>query len=113
MNISFNAVGHDYLTFACPDTATEGYPCKIASNETVSDADSGDNFFGIISAMRDGSARVLFRGYHEIVYTGTAPTVGYGILVADGTGGVKTGTTGKSYWIVNVDSTNKIVGFFL
>lgn len=114
MNISFNAVGHDFLTFACADTATEGYPCKVSANETVAEAASGDDFCGIIAAVRNGSARVLFRGYHEVAYSGTtAPAVGYGILVADGDGGVKVATSGREYWILNVDTTNKTVGIFL
>ena len=38
-----------------------------------------------------------------------APSVGYGILAADGAGGVKGAQSGESYLIVNVDTTAKTV----
>ncbi len=113
MNISFQAVGHEFLTFGCTATDKEGYPCKMSANGTVTAGASGDAFMGILGAVRDGSARVLFRGYYEIAYSGTAPSLGYAILAADGDGGVKAATTGHEYLVMNVDTTNGTLGIFL
>ncbi|MFI3312433.1 MAG: hypothetical protein R3Y62_00960 [Eubacteriales bacterium] len=115
MNISFNAVGHEFLTFGSGGTATEGYPCVMAGNGTVKDATAGDVFCGITADVRDGAVGVLCKGYQEMGYTGTTvPTVGFVKLVADGDGGVKVdATNGREIWVLKVDSTAKTVGIFL
>ena len=59
--------------------------------------------------MRGDLVTVQYRGFVTLPYSGTAPSVGYGILAADGAGGVKGAQSGESYLIVNVDTTAKTV----
>ena len=47
-------------------------------------------------------------------YSGSsAPTVGWSGLAADGSGGVKASSAGRSYLVVDVDTSGKTVTFAL
>ena len=46
-------------------------------------------------------------------YTGTAPTVGYAKLSANGTGGVKASSTGREYLVLDIDPSANTVTFVL
>ena len=73
----------------------------------------GDAFFGFPTNYSNGLQGVQIKGYVEATYTGTAPGVGYALLVSNGSG-VKVDTTnGKAFLVVNVNTTAKTVGFFL
>jgi hypothetical protein len=92
-----------------------------------------DRFFGIaLYVDGDGYAAVQTSGYVTVSYTGTAPDVGYGYLLAASDGKVKkdagsentftdslsasvniTRYTGGEYLIAEVDTTNTKVGFFI
>ncbi len=114
MAISFNAIGQTHVSFSAAETAQAGAVCKLAANATVDACAAGESFCGVVADVRGGVAAVTMAGYVELKYTGTAPTVGYQTLAADGAGGVKTVTTGgRSLLVVTVDSTNETVGIFL
>jgi len=93
----------------------EGKPVKFSDNLTVALCSDGDDFVGIVEAIDPDNAVCVVRdhGYVTVPYTGSAPSVGYGILSANGAGGVKTDSAGRSYYIGNVDTVNATVTFKL
>ena len=58
-------------------------------------------------------AGVRMHGFVTAAYTGTAPAVGRAILVANGTGGVKTADSGEKYIVVDKDTAAKTVTFLM
>lgn len=113
-HISFEAIGEQMVTFLAADGAASGEVGKITVNQTVDVCSDGDKFCGVIGTVRGGTAALQMGGYAELAYTGTAPTLGWCGLAADGNGGVKIAATGgREYLVVSVDSENKIVGLFL
>ena len=113
MAISFGAIGEKYVTFLADETAEEGIPCKVSENRTVGACDEDDAFCGIITQVRGGAASVLMAGYAELPYSGSAPSVGFATLLADGEGGVCADEDGREYLIVSVDTTAGKIGLFL
>ena len=114
MNYSYEGIGQWCATFA-GSQAEEGQVVKLAAGKTVGPCAAGDGFCGVVqSVSRDGEAcTVALGGMVTAGYTGTAPELGWSILVGDGSGGVKTAATGRSYLVVDVDSTAKTVTFAL
>lgn len=104
-SISMQDIGAAYLTAKKGTAATAGYPCHFSANDTVANSASGADFSGVAAGVRDGLVTVQYAGFVTLPYSGTAPSVGYGILVADGAGGVKSAQAGRSYLIVHVDTT--------
>lgn len=106
MNVSFEGIGHVSATFAA-DTVKVGAVCKMAQNGKVAGCQDGEDFCGKIESVRKGFAGVQLHGFAEVSYSGTELNVGRSILAADGKGGVKSHTAGKSYLIVSVDTASK------
>ena len=46
-------------------------------------------------------------------YSGSAPTLGYTGLVADGNGGVTASVDSKTYLVTDIDTTDNTIGFML
>lgn len=129
MKVSYEGIGQWAATFACGQVA-EGEMVKISGNGTVSACADGDDFCGqALSVGRDGGAcAVALGGMVTAGYTGTtAPALGWTSLAADGNGGVQavsgskqTGSegaqaavAGRSYLVVDVDTSGKTVTFVL
>ncbi len=104
-SISMQGIGEQCLSAKKGASGTAGYPCKFSANDTVVNAASADGFCGVISGVHGTLVTVQYAGFVTLPYTGTAPTVGYSILVANGGGGVKTASSGKSYLVTKVNST--------
>lgn len=77
-----------------------GYKAKVAA--------SAEKVFGVIEKIEDDNVVVQEKGYAEVSYSGTAPTVGqYNNLEADGSGGVNVdAANGDPFFVVEVDTTN-------
>ena len=114
MKISYEGIGQWAATFAASQVS-EGEMVKVSGNGTVAACAAGDGFCGmVLSVSRGGDAcAVALGGMVTAGYSGTAPALGWSILVGDGSGGVKTATTGHSYLVVDVDSDAKTVTFAL
>ena len=114
MKLSYEGIGQWAATFAAGQVS-EGEVVKVSANGTVAACAAGDGFCGmVLSVSRGGDAcAVALGGMVTAGYTGTAPELGWSILVGDGSGGVKTAATGRSYLVVDVDSTAKTVTFAL
>lgn len=115
MKISFDAIGEKYVTFLAGSGVVKGQVCKVSANDTVSGCAAGNAFCGVVADVRDGCAAVVMGGYVEVPFSDeTAPSAGYATLGADGSGGVKSVTSGgRSCLIVHVDETAKTLGLFL
>lgn len=115
MAICFDAIGEKYVTFLASESAEKDAVCKISANDTVGGCDADDVFCGVVAEVKNGCAAVVMGGYAEVPYSGTTdPAVGYALLAADGTGGVKAVTSGgRSCLVVHVDTTEKKIGLFL
>ncbi len=104
MSISFKGLGENVITFKTTN-AVAGEPVTVNANDTVAKSAAGDSFCGVAASVVDGCAAVQISGFVELPYSGTAPTVGYNTLVANGNGGVKTNSTGRNLLVVNVNTT--------
>ena len=114
MKLSYEGIGQWAATFACTEVS-EGEMVKISGNGTVAACSDGEGFCGmVLSVSRGGDAcTVALGGLVTAGYTGTAPTVGWSVLVGDGAGGVKTAETGREYLVVDVDTDAETVTFAL
>ena len=109
MSISFKGLGENVITFKTTN-AVAGEPVTISANERVTKSTSGETFCGVAVSVSEDYAAVQISGFVELPYSGTAPTVGYNTFVANGNGGVRTNTTGRTLLVVNVNSsTSKVV----
>ena len=94
MNISLNGYGTGYVTLEAAEGLTEG----VLAN--------GEAFIGPVLSVRDGLALVQLSGICTVAYTGGAPTLGYDMLAADTSGGIKTTEAGgRTVLVTAVDST--------
>ena len=113
MNISFEGVGQVCATFL-GGGLTEGQVVKMTDNGTVGACSADDPFCGVALCCKDDACTVQVGGFVAVKYSGTAPTVGWGTLAADGKGGVKTAASGGvSYLVTDVDTTAKSVTIML
>ena len=114
MNYSYEGIGQWTATFAA-EAAVEDQVVKVVSGKTVGPCQSGDAFCGVVrSVSRDGAAcAVALGGMVRVNYTATAPALGWSGLSADGDGGVKADSAGRSYLVVDVDSPSRTVTFVL
>ncbi len=113
MNISFEGIGHISVTFPAGASCAAGKVGKLDSDGKIAACAAGDKFCGMVEAVSGSYAGVQLHGFVTAAYTGTAPTVGYAALSANGTGGVKVDTNGKSYLVVEVNTTASTVTFEL
>lgn len=114
MAICFDAIGEKYVTFLAAEGTEQGTVCKLSANDTVGGCGENDVFCGVAAEVKNGCAAVVMGGYVELPYTGTAPSVGYALLAADGKGGVRTAASGgRSCLVVRVDTAEKKIGLFL
>jgi hypothetical protein len=94
----------------------EGKPVKISANKTAALSSDDQVFCGIIESIELDNSVCVVRNHGMAIlpYTGTAPTIGYGKLSANGTGGVRISSgTVPYYFIYDVDTTNELVTFDL
>ena len=114
MKLSYEGIGQWAATFAAGQVS-EGEMVKVSGNGTVAACAAGDGFCGmVLSVSRGGDAcAVALGGIVTAGYSGTAPALGWTGLAADGSGGVKALTTGRSYLVADVDEAAKTVTFAL
>ena len=114
MEISFEGIGQWAATFACGEDLTEGQVVKITGNGTVGTCADGDDFCGAAMAVDDdGICAVVMGGMVTVPCSGGAPALGWSCLSADGAGGVKAGSAGQKYRVVDVDTAGKMLTFVL
>lgn len=109
MDICFEGVGQTAATFQVEGEVQPGMTVALTKNGTVSKGAADALPCGVVlGGVRGGAAAVQIGGVATVGYSGTAPTVGWKALACDGTGGVKTVTTGGLQRLVlAVDTTAK------
>ena len=112
MKVCFEDIGHMSATFAA-QSGEGGQPVKVSGNGVVSACADGEVFCGVMESLRGGYAGVQLHGFVTLPYSGTAPTLGFNTLVANGNGGVKAASGGRAHLVVSVDSAVKCVTFEL
>lgn len=113
MRVSFEGVGQVCATFLS-GKLTEGHVVKLTENGTVGACASDEAFCGVAVCCKDDACTVQVGGFVSVKYSGTAPTIGWRNLAADGKGGVKTaGTGGVSCLVADVDTTAKTMTIML
>ncbi len=115
MSISINGFNESILTFkAATGFETTGVPVKMSANNTVSACSESDSFCGISRSFMSGCAAVQVSGAVKVGYSGTAPTVGYNMLAADGSGKVAVAAQGgREYLVVEVNTTSSVATILL
>lgn len=109
--VSFEGIGELAATFY-HDDASKAAPVAMSGSNRVKDCASGETFIGVCTNVNDVTAQVQLHGYVQLPYTGTAPTAGFCSLAANGSGGVTAGD-GREYLVLDVDTTDAVVGFML
>jgi len=112
MNVSFNGIGERLVTFL-GSSVTRGHVVKVSGAGTVSSCAEGNAFDGVAMFSEGGCVAVRMGGFVTVSYSGTAPSYGRNILVANGTGGVKTAESGDTYVVVEKNTTAKTVTIIL
>lgn len=109
MSISFHGIGQVCATFL-GKAISEGHVVKMSDHGVAAACADGNDFFGVAMCCKDDACSVQVAGFVTVGYSGTAPSVGWATLAANGAGGVKTVSDGgRSYLIVSVDTTAQTV----
>ena len=89
-----------------PSRPPKASPKAFSPNHTAAAAGDGEAFIGPVLSVRDGLALCQLSGICTVAYTGGAPTLGYDMLAADASGGIKTTEAGgRTVLVTAVDST--------
>lgn len=115
MRVSFNGLMEEVASFTCAKDLTDGQLVKMVGSGAVGKCSEGDKFHGICRVAEGDCASVQLAGYVRLPYTGTPPTVGDGMVTsnsnADGVEFIQ--SDGRSVLVLDVDTTNNIVGFIM
>ena len=115
MKVSYEGIGALYATFSC-GALTEGAPVRVSAAGTAAACGKGNEIAGVAKAVSRGkdACSVQLRGFVTLPYSGTAPSLGYNALVADGSGGVKVSdSSARQRLVVEVDAAAGQVTFLL
>ena len=95
-------------------TGGEGELVKVRGGGTGAACGDGDRFCGVAVCKKDDACAVQVAGFVTVGYTGTVPAVGWSALAANGSGGVKSVSTGgQTLLVVDADTTAKTVTILL
>ena len=117
MELSFAGIGQVACTFQTEAQEEEdtvklaiGHVVALTAASTVGFGTAGAAPCGVILALeKDQTATVQVDGFAKVTYSGSAaPTVGWGSLGVDGSGGVQAASTGGApALVVSADSAAK------
>ena len=112
MSVSFHGIGQVCATFL--GDGTEGQVVKMSGKGTVAACSAGESFCGVALCAKDDACAVQVAGFVTGGYSGTVPAVGWSALAANGSGGVKSVSTGgQTLLVVDADTTAKTVTILL
>lgn len=101
------------VTLYTDDDIKIGDPVKLLEDACAAPAAATEKFCGICTDKRGNYITVTLVGYAQTKYSGTAPTVGYNSLAADGKNGVAVNDKGRELLVLDVDKDNNIVAIML
>ena len=106
--ISFEDIGTVVATCQVEEGVSGGQVVKLTANHKVGPCADGDKFCGVALEPRSTIAGVQFKGFMTVNYTGSL-VPGWATLAADGTGAVKSASTGVSAQVVCVNEDGTAV----
>ena len=111
----YNGIDNTIMTFRAGSGCVEGQLCKLSGSNLVEGCGAGDAFHGMVQKLYPGDmGGVIVRGVVRVGYTGTAPTVGWSLLSANGTGGVQVDDSqGRAYLVLKVDAETRTAEIYL
>lgn len=108
MKVCYEDIGHFSVTFEA-DSGEAGEVCVISGNGQVAPCGAGEVFIGVMEGWRNGFAAVQLHGFVTLPYSGSTPALGYGEFVADGAGGVKAASGGRTCLVVQVNEDDQVL----
>ncbi len=111
MRVAFEGTGQLVVTFETEGEVMLGTPVVMGDNHTVKTAGKDEAPIGFVQHERQGFAAIQLQGFVDCPFTGTAPTVGWNKLSADGQGGCQLDEQGLSRLVVWVKDDR--FGFYL
>jgi hypothetical protein len=111
MSQNFNGLHEAVATFK--GNVNVGTFVTFLSNGVVAEAEADKDIIGYCVSRRKDLAGVQLRGAVTVGYTGTAPTLGYCNLLTATSTSVKVSSSGKTFLVLEVDTTKKSVTILL
>lgn len=113
MAISYQSIGQECVSVNLSGTIPEGVPCTLVSASLVKKSAANDNFCGVLLTKRGSVGSVQVRGFVTVGFSGENMRVGYVNLAADGAGKVQVNENGRSYLVIDMDTTKQTITFLL
>ena len=113
MSVSFDGIGQVCATFLTDQMLEEGKVAKVSASGKAAACSADEAFCGVVLAASQEACSVQVGGFVTVPYTGTAPTPGFAGLAADGSGGVKVKSDGRSYLVAAVDTAAQTAAILL
>ena len=111
--ISLKGFMEQTVTLLADESVENGALVGMVENEKVAKATNGEKFIGIVAGCSDAAAAVTVKGYVEVNYSGTAPSLGFVKIVADANNGVCISDAGREVLVTTVDAENGKIGFIM
>ncbi|SDN83408.1 hypothetical protein [Acetanaerobacterium elongatum] len=113
MNISFEGVNEQRVTFAAAEGTQKGDLVMMSGSGTVAKATDGKAIVGVVKTLRGGIAGVQVSGYVSLPCAETV-AVGYACLASNGANAVKAGgAAGRSCLVVEAGTAGGTIGVLL
>ena len=113
MNISFEGINEQVLTFEAAEGTKKGDLVAMSGNGTVAKAADGKAIVGVVKTIRGSIAGVQVSGYASLACAESV-AVGFASLVSNGANAVKTGgAAGRSYLVVEAGTAGGTIGVLL
>ena len=107
MSISLEGIGQVLATLKVADGTAEGAVVTVTAENTVGKAAENGKFCGVLVRDEGDGVGAVQLEVVTVSYSDTAPAVGYSLLAGDGSGGVKTVTSGGvSCLVLSVDAAS-------
>lgn len=114
MNTYYNGFDSQVITFKTMADVSPKKAVALNSNGEVYYPDEKKPFTGIVSAYRNGIASVIVRGYAEVTFKNTIPSVGICKLSVGTSGNFEVDeANGTPYTVLGVDLTAKTIEIIL
>ena len=113
MQVSFQGIGADMVTFEAAEGVQPGAAVKLSGAGKVDVCSAEEDIpIGVARSVQDGVAGVQTRGYMRMGCASTV-TVGFHLLAANAAGKMASGTAGRPAFVVDVDTAAGTCGVLL